>query len=308
MPGSSSQGRPSARVLVVEANPITRLVLHLSLEGAGYRTLEAATCPDALQKASHSPPALVLICLDLPEADVLGLIQGLQRPGKQDPILVGYSGYPARLEAYRGSKGGFAGFLARPFLPSHLVYSVRFYLQKRADYTEPVPVHRAALSRESYSEKARKSAEPQKQRILVVDDHDPDREELAGRLSSFGFQVTQASGGVAAIGEALKNPPAAIVSDSLMPGMDGFELCLTCRLIHQLALVPLLITPAGAIEEIDRWIAHRIGASAVVSRKPDFHKVIDALRSVLDEEPPSLAQTPAALPSDRRQILLFFKE
>ena len=65
--------------------------------------------------------------------------------------------------------------------------------------------------------------------VLIVDD-DPDTSSLLHQqLSSAGHNVTSAKTGKEALQIALENKPALLITDLLMPGMDGLELCRSLR-------------------------------------------------------------------------------
>ena len=66
-------------------------------------------------------------------------------------------------------------------------------------------------------------------RVLIVED---DCNALSGYLeflTAAGFEVTGVANGAAALVLALDNPPAAVVTDITMPGMNGFELAAALR-------------------------------------------------------------------------------
>ncbi|HUI77415.1 MAG TPA: sigma-54 dependent transcriptional regulator [Bryobacteraceae bacterium] len=60
--------------------------------------------------------------------------------------------------------------------------------------------------------------------ILVVDDDAEQRSDLAEMVASLGFQVTMASGGAEALQKLESTPATAILTDLVMPGMDGVAL------------------------------------------------------------------------------------
>jgi CheY-like chemotaxis protein len=75
-------------------------------------------------------------------------------------------------------------------------------------------------------------------KILIVDDEAPIVESLAEILESAGYQVTTATSGGEAINKAKQVTPEILLSDVLMPAMNGFELALqikesfpSCRLL-----------------------------------------------------------------------------
>jgi hypothetical protein len=63
-------------ILVVEDNDITRKMVRLTLEVAGYRVLQAASAKEAIEQFSRETPQLVLQDLVLPDLSGFELVQG----------------------------------------------------------------------------------------------------------------------------------------------------------------------------------------------------------------------------------------
>jgi len=61
--------------------------------------------------------------------------------------------------------------------------------------------------------------------VLIVDDNEQDLYMLRVLLEGHGHPVVLASNGDDALKAARKTPPDIIVSDIMMPVMDGFVLC-----------------------------------------------------------------------------------
>ncbi|HEX8784662.1 MAG TPA: ATP-binding protein, partial [Telluria sp.] len=89
---------------------------------------------------------------------------------------------------------------------------------------------------------------PAAARVLVADDNADMREYLA-RLLGQHWQVELAADGVAALEMARRNPPDVVVSDVMMPRLDGFGLIAALRADPQLAELPVLLLSARAGEE-----------------------------------------------------------
>ena len=84
--------------------------------------------------------------------------------------------------------------------------------------------------------------------ILVIDDDTAFRETAEALLAQFGYAVTTAESGDAALRAIERELPAIILLDVFMPGMDGFAFLkiLRARAIH----VPVVVT-SGAVPHGD---------------------------------------------------------
>ncbi len=72
-------------------------------------------------------------------------------------------------------------------------------------------------------------AENDKNRVLVVDDSRLIRMMIVNRLVQQGFEVLEAENGVEGLEAAIAHTPEVIISDVMMPRMDGFEFCRKIR-------------------------------------------------------------------------------
>ncbi len=75
--------------------------------------------------------------------------------------------------------------------------------------------------------------------VLIVDDDEQDRSILAGIVSSLGYQVVTASDGCEALAKLNARPFSAIITDLIMPRMDGFEFLRT--LVDQGPFAPAIV-------------------------------------------------------------------
>ena len=85
--------------------------------------------------------------------------------------------------------------------------------------------------------------------VLVADDNADMREYLARLLRSAGFQVTTVSDGRAALDEVRAGAPDLVISDVMMPRLDGLGLVAALRADARTAAVPVLLLSARAGQE-----------------------------------------------------------
>jgi CheY-like chemotaxis protein len=109
-------------------------------------------------------------------------------------------------------------------------------------------------------------------RILLVDDDVTLRELLADALEREGFAVLRAGNGEEGVAAALAGKPDLVISDIVMPRMNGWELCETLRTIPSTKAIPFLFL--STLEQTpDKLLAARLGADDYLT-KP-FH--LDAI-------------------------------
>jgi PAS domain S-box-containing protein len=86
-------------------------------------------------------------------------------------------------------------------------------------------------------------------RVLVADDNADMRGYLARLLRGAGYLVTTVTDGLAALGSARADPPDLVISDVMMPGLDGLGLVAALRADARTAAVPVLLLSARAGQE-----------------------------------------------------------
>lgn len=249
-------------ILVVEDNAITRRMVRFALERADFAVIEASSGHEALAAFSTRDIALVLQDLGLGDMDGFELVKRLRAAprGNETPILV-FSGLLSVHDAGRITLAGFDDMVVKPVEPSRLVQIIRTHL----------PDGRAPSD-----------AFGKGRRLVVADDDPVQRRLVAFRMGREGFEVQLASDGEEALGLARANLPAAILSDVLMPRLDGFGLCLAVSRDPALCEVPIILATNSYIEPVDRELALKLGARDLVLRTPDLKDVIAVLREHLD--------------------------
>jgi len=83
-----------------------------------------------------------------------------------------------------------------------------------------------------------------KRRILVADDQEPIRVLLKMSLERLGFEVSTAKDGREALGSVRENPPDLIITDVMMPEMDGYEVLTQLRSDPATAGIPAIVLTA----------------------------------------------------------------
>jgi DNA-binding response OmpR family regulator len=124
------------------------------------------------------------------------------------------------------------------------------------------------------------SDEPNAPYILVVDDEWMNRELLETYLKMDGYRVGLANSGEKALEMAFTEPPALVMLDIRLPGMDGFEVCRRLRRDARTRSVPVLLVTAFDSEE-DKQQANEAGANGFVAKPFDTQVLLAQVRSTL---------------------------
>lgn len=261
----------SHRILVVEDNPISLKMMRLTLESAGYEVATATDGRTALVQAgadtavgdARNQVHLVLLDLLLPDIDGLELAKQLHKiPGNASLPIVAMSGLESKLEAAGRAGAGFCAHLLKPVEPAEILAAV-----------------------EKHVVKAPESSQPTKGWSVLVADDDPIQRKLTGlHLTRAGLDVAYAADGAEALDTARRSRPDAIVSDILMPRMDGFQLCWSVRSDPHLARVPVILLTSSYVEDRDHKLGLDVGATAFLPRTPDMKAIVQKLLLLLGQQ------------------------
>jgi response regulator RpfG family c-di-GMP phosphodiesterase len=120
-------------------------------------------------------------------------------------------------------------------------------------------------------------------RVLIVDDQEQNLYLLKALLGGNGYQVFEAANGAEALALARTNPPDVIISDILMPVMDGFSLCLEWKKDERLKGIPFVFYTATYTDPKDEEFALSLGAARFVVKPVETDEFIAMLRQLLRE-------------------------
>ncbi len=135
--------------------------------------------------------------------------------------------------------------------------------------------------------------------VLVVDDNAENRYFLEALLTGNGFVVRSADNGAQALASALTDPPDLIVSDILMPVMDGFALCREWRKNDRLRGRPFIFYTATYTDKQDEDLALSLGAAKFVVKPQEPAALLGIIREVLAGPAPVAAgASPGAGPGE----------
>ncbi len=250
-------------VLAIDDDPVVSTILRTVLAPAGFRLKTASLGKEGLEIARREQPAVIIVDLLLPDISGFEVVERLAA----DPRT-------ARLPVIA-------------LTGANLSAKDRKRLENRVSSL----AQKGDFTRESVLlavQRARGAAPDQRGAIgptmLVVDDHDLNRELIRTFLERKGYRVLLADSGEAGIEIARREQPSLILLDLAMPGKDGFATARELRADEVLGRTPLVAVTAMAMRS-DEERAREAGFDAYVTKPVD--------RRILEETVERLLKRPA---------------
>jgi len=114
-------------------------------------------------------------------------------------------------------------------------------------------------------------------RILVVEDDDKIAAIVVDFLAASGFATERHADALAVVASVRANPPAAVILDLMLPGMDGIEIC---KALRQFSDLPIMMLTAR-VDEIDRLLGLELGADDYVCKPFSPREVVARVKALL---------------------------
>jgi diguanylate cyclase (GGDEF)-like protein len=119
--------------------------------------------------------------------------------------------------------------------------------------------------------------------ILVVDDQPINRKLLRAQLEAKGHAVLEAVDGIEALAVLEREPVDAVISDILMPRMDGYRFCHTIRQHPKFSVLPVILYTNTYDSGSDRQLAKTMGADGYVIKPAPVSVMLDALHEAIQK-------------------------
>lgn len=117
--------------------------------------------------------------------------------------------------------------------------------------------------------------------ILIVDDLPVNRELLVEILRHESHRLLEASDGREALECVRRESPDVVLTDILMPTMDGYEFVRQLRSDEAIAATPVIFTSAHYLEREARALANRCGISHILPKPLEPEAVLAAVANVV---------------------------
>lgn len=144
--------------------------------------------------------------------------------------------------------------------------------------------------------------------ILIVDDKEENRYLLHTILTAAGHATREAANGAEALESARREPPDLIISDILMPQMDGFALCRECKRDETLRGIPFVFYTATYTDPRDRDLGLQLGAARFLVKPMEAEEFSAIIAEVLKEHTQEKSSTPPPPAEDETTIYRLYNE
>ena len=271
----------NARILIVDDNPINLKLATDVLEETGCQVIQATDAEQALKLLADTTPDLILMDLALPGMDGLTLTRKLKDDERLRHVpIVALTASAMKGDDIKALSAGCQGYISKPIDTRRFVHQVSGFLSAPSQELPAAPLRGAQGA----------------MRILVVDDSPQNRKLLRAGFEHEGHAVLEAANGREALQVLERERVDAVISDILMPMMDGFRLCREIRRGGRpYAMLPFILYTATYDSPGDRQLAESIGADDYLLKPAPISIIMHSLRAAQHKSHVQGPGTPAPM-------------
>jgi len=214
--GEAQPMRERAPVLLIEDDPSAVRLLREYLEPSGYSVHAASTGREGLAMARHIRPAAVILDVLLPGVDGWEILRQIKADASLSslPVII----VTVVDEREVGLALGASDYLVKPIRRDALLHSLEQYVRRSGDRPNP--------------------------KVLAVDDDPAALDLVRAALEPEGFDVRTTTSSVAALQMVLDGQYDIVVSDVVMPELDGLQLAEMIHANVRTERLPILLVTA----------------------------------------------------------------
>jgi len=144
--------------------------------------------------------------------------------------------------------------------------------------------------------------------VLIVDDQEANRYLLKTLLTGSGHRIEEAPNGKVALEKLEAGNFDLVISDILMPVMDGYQLCREVRSRETLRGLPFVFLTATYVDEKDEIFALKLGADGFFRKPFNPRTFMDEIKTLPEEHGKNKGGRSPAAPVDEKEILTLYNE
>ncbi|MGV7209965.1 EAL domain-containing protein [Oxalobacteraceae bacterium A2-2] len=273
----------SARILIIEDNATNMELMVYLLRAFGYTPLMASDGEAGVLAARREAPELIICDVHLPKLDGYGVVKALKADAATRHIpALAVTALAMVGDRERLLEAGFDGYIGKPIEPDSFVTQIESFLPGAMSPLEPNDIAT----------------------ILIVDDHVLNREFLMTLLGYGGHRLLEAANGAEGLKIALAERPDLVISDILMPNMDGYEFVTRMHQHAETAEVPVIFYTATYREREAMALAQSCGVRWVLPKPSDPDVILATVAEALGRENTELtpSYTTPEPPSESRFV------
>lgn len=226
------------KILFVEDDPFIAEIYKKKFAASGFEVLNVMSGKTALKEALAQKFDMILLDLVIPEMSGMEVLRELRMNAKYPKNLriIVFSNLSSTEDRDECLKLGADGFVSKTeFSPSEVVAELKRFLRQWGEQDKNL---------------ARQEQDPSEhhklgKRILFIEDEAVFVEMFGKRLRDEGYEVVTKPEGLSGLNEALNGDFDMIISDVMMPGMDGLEIISRLKEIEKKKYTPIFVLSAS---------------------------------------------------------------
>jgi len=264
------------KILYVEDDPKSRLVIKKVLENTGCQVYDAENGKEGIKKAVDILPDIILMDIMLPVMDGLEATRQIRKIDTISKIpIIALTAKAMVTDKEQILAAGCDEYISKPIDIPHFLETLSQYLDINLSLSSPPPMPKSGTVPPSLTPS---------QTILVVDDLPQTLTILEKILTAEGYKIFTASNGLCALDILKDHQIDLVISDILMPEMDGYRLCFEVRKNAQSRDTPFIFYSSHYSNAAEIEFGKKLGADGYLVRPLEIANLIATIKDTLHKE------------------------